>query len=82
MMKKQSLFSFAVFANTNDRVNISSGYSRETLPSTLDGSPLLLEETVYLRHILDVEETKQQIRYVLITLYSVPSVEIFKCPLL
>ena len=40
----------------------ASNYSKESLPPTDDQEPVLLEASVNLRNILDVVETKQQIR--------------------
>ena len=46
----------------SDKIILSSNYSKESLPPTDDQEPVLLEASVNLRNILDVVETKQQIR--------------------
>ena len=47
----------------SDHVKLEADYSKETLPPTEEGAPLLLRASVNLRNILEVIETKQQIRY-------------------
>ena len=46
----------------SDHVKLEADYSKETLPPTEEGTPLLLKASVNLRNILEVIETKQQIR--------------------
>ena len=55
MSKAESVF-------VSDHVKLEEDYSKETLPPTEVGSPLLLRASVNLRNILEVIETKQQIR--------------------
>ena len=45
----------------SNKIQLSSDYSKESLPPTEDNSPVLLQASVNLRNILDVVETKQQI---------------------
>ena len=47
----------------SNHVKLEADYSKETLPPTEEGAPLLLRASVNLRNILEVIETKQQIRY-------------------
>ena len=46
----------------SDKFTLSNTYSVEVLPPTEDDSPVELLASVNLRNILDVMETKQQIR--------------------
>ena len=49
-------------SSISDKILLPSNYSIETLPPTEDNSPVLLKASVNLRNILDVVETKQQLR--------------------
>ena len=49
-------------SSLSDKILLPSNYSIETLPPTEDNSPVLLKASVNLRNILDVVETKQQLR--------------------
>ena len=57
------LLSFAESVFVSDHVKLEVNYSKETLPPTDGEAPLLLRASVNLRNILEVIETKQQIRY-------------------
>ena len=56
------MMSIAESVFVSDHVKLEADYSKETLPPTEEGDPLLLEASVNLRNILEVIETKQQIR--------------------
>lgn len=56
------LLSLAESVFMSDHVQLEEDYSKETLPPTEGGAPLLLRASVNLRNILEVIETKQQIR--------------------
>ena len=56
------IMSIAESLFVSDHVKLEADYSKETLPPTEEGTPLLLEASVNLRNILEVIETKQQIR--------------------
>ena len=56
------IMSIAESVFVSDHVKLEADYSKETLPPTEEGTPLLLEASVNLRNILEVIETKQQIR--------------------
>ena len=56
------IISVAESVFVSDHVKLEADYSKETLPPTEEGTPLLLEASVNLRNILEVIETKQQIR--------------------
>ena len=63
MTVKYLIATFAVIGNcVSDKIILKANYSLETLPPTEDQSPLLLQASMNLRNILDVVETKQQIR--------------------
>ena len=63
MTVKYLIATFAVIGNcVSDKIILDGNYSLETLPPTEDQSPLLLQASMNLRNILDVVETKQQIR--------------------
>ena len=49
-------------SSLSDKILLPSNYSIETLPPTENNSPVLLKASVNLRNILDVVETKQQLR--------------------
>ena len=49
-------------SSLSDKILLPSNYSIETLPPTEENSPVLLKASVNLRNILDVVETKQQLR--------------------
>ena len=49
-------------SSLSDKILLPSDYSIETLPPTEENSPVLLKASVNLRNILDVVETKQQLR--------------------
>ena len=54
---------FPIFVyGISDKINLPANYSLESLPPTEDDSPVLLQASMNLRNILDVVETKQQIR--------------------
>ena len=57
------LLSLAESVFVSDHVKLNVNYSKETLPPTDGEAPLLLRASVNLRNILEVIETKQQIRY-------------------
>ena len=59
-----TLVSFAVLGGNcySDKFILPADYSLESLPPTDNEAPLLLEASMNLRNILDVVETKQQIR--------------------
>ena len=46
----------------SDKIVLPSNYSIEALPPTEDNSPVWLKASINLRNILDVLETKQQLR--------------------
>ena len=46
----------------SDKIILQAGYSKDTLPPTQDGQPLLLQATAQLENILDVRQDKQEIR--------------------
>ena len=53
-----------VVTGVSDKVILSPGYSKDTVPPTTDDDqPLLLQATAQLENILDVREDKQEIRY-------------------
>ena len=58
------IISRAESAFVSDHVNLESDYSKDSLPPTEGDTPLLLRASVNLRNILDVFETKQQIRQI------------------
>ena len=54
---------FPIFVyGISDKINLPANYNLESLPPTEDDSPVLLQASMNLRNILDVVETKQQIR--------------------
>ena len=57
----KSLLSVPV-SGVSDKVMLAANYSRDSLPPTAEEAPVLLLASVNLRNILDVVETKQQIR--------------------
>ena len=57
----KSLLSLPV-SGVSDKVMLAANYSRDSLPPTAEEAPVLLLASVNLRNILDVVETKQQIR--------------------
>ena len=57
----KSLLSVPV-GGVSDKVMLAANYSRDSLPPTAEEAPVLLLASVNLRNILDVVETKQQIR--------------------
>ena len=58
---KSLLLSLPV-SGVSDKVMLAANYSRDSLPPTAEEAPVLLLASVNLRNILDVVETKQQIR--------------------
>ena len=52
-----------VVTGVSDKIILSPGYSKDTVPPTDDDQPLLLQATAQLENILDVREDKQEIRY-------------------
>ena len=62
MMVRCLLVSLLTGLSLSDKFTLSDNYSVEVLPPTEDDSPVELLASVNLRNILDVMETKQQIR--------------------
>ena len=62
MIVKCLLVSMLTVGVIPEKFTLSQDYSVEVLPPTEDDSPVELLASVNLRNILDVMETKQQIR--------------------
>jgi len=58
----KSLLVSVPVSGVSDKVMLAANYSRDSLPPTAEDAPVLLLASVNLRNILDVVETKQQIR--------------------
>ena len=62
MIARYLLVSLLTGLTVSDKFTLPDDYSVEVLPPTEDDSPVELLASVNLRNILDVMETKQQIR--------------------
>ena len=62
MIARFVLVSVVTGLTLSDKFTLSDTYSVEVLPPTEDDTPVELHASVNLRNILDVVETKQQIR--------------------
>ena len=62
MIARFVLVSVVTGLTLSDKFTLSDTYSVEVLPTTEDDTPVELLASVNLRNILDVVETKQQIR--------------------
>lgn len=57
-----ALIYFLEVGGISDKIILQAGYSKDTLPPTEDGQPLLIQATAQLENILDVRQDKQEIR--------------------
>ena len=63
MVVKYMLVSvISIGTSLSDKIKLASNYSIESLPPTEENLPVSLKASINLRNILDVLETKQQLR--------------------